>query len=100
MTEVNISQLSLEQLGQIKKQLETEAGQLSSNVQTLGHAEDRYKNGREALKHISKKNEGKLMDRCLSLPFLGVLVLPAMIPFNQTCTSLNTSGLCSGRFPP
>jgi prefoldin alpha subunit len=51
----------MEQLKSVKQQLEMEATQLSTNVQTLFHAEERYKNAKDAVGQISKKNEGKEM---------------------------------------
>jgi len=56
---VSLDNLSLEQLNQLKGQVEEEIQSLSTSLQQLRIAAGRYMDSKESLKSLNKSNEGK-----------------------------------------
>ena len=96
MTTVNLGNLSLGELQQVKKQLETEAGMLSQNIAALQSAESRFKLSKEACGQMSKKNEGKE----LLIPLTQSMYAPGTLAdVDELLCDLGT-GYFAGKTPP
>lgn len=74
---IDIGQLPLPQLLQVKKQMEAEIDYLKDSITQLNEAEVRYTNSRESLEHLRKSTTGNSINERRLMSYLGT---PALVP--------------------
>ena len=79
MQQIPLSQLSIQQLDQIKRDIEQEIGVLSDSLNALKSAQQKFSDSLDNLTLISKENEGK----ALMVPITSSMYIPGIMDSSE-----------------